>query len=95
MLVGCSGEVIMEGSITPDECHNTDAGAGTRVDNRYLVQVVLGRHPCRVLFDPGATISVMGLKVAEGFKERLKDANSTLEVATSQISLILTKEPAH
>ena len=56
-----------------------DSGvAGMRVDNRYYLTVMLGRQEYKALFDSGATLSLVGPRVTEVLKDRLKEYDSVI-----------------
>ena len=60
--------------------------AGMRVDNRYYLSVVLGGREYKALFDPGATLSLAGPRVAELDKDRLKEYNSVTRSVNGKVT---------
>ena len=57
-----------------------------RVDNRYNLSVVLGGREYKALFDPGATLSLAGPRVAELTKDRLKEYNSVIRSVNGKVT---------
>ena len=60
-----------------------------RVDNRYYLSVVLGRREYKALFDPGATLSLVGQRVAELDKDRLKEYNSVIRSVNGKVTPVI------
>ena len=63
--------------------------AGMRVDNRYYLSVVLGGREYKALFDPGASLSLAGPRVAELDKDRLKEYNSVIRSVNGTVTPVI------
>ena len=63
--------------------------AGMRVDNRYYLTVVLGGQENKGLFDPGATLSLAGLRGTEVFKDRLKEYDLVIRSINGKVTPVL------
>lgn len=63
--------------------------AGLCGDNRNFLTLTLGGEEYKTLLDPGATLSLIGPRVVEKFKDKLKKNNSFIKTATGKISKTL------
>ena len=60
-----------------------------RVDNRYYLSVMLGGREYKALFDPGATLSLAGPRVAELDKDRLKEYSSVIRSVNGKVTPVI------
>ena len=71
-----------------EQMDNSDI-AGMRVDNCYYLSIVLGGREFKVLFDPGATLSLAEPRVAELDKDRLKEYNSVIRSVNGKVTPVI------
>lgn len=50
-------------------------------ENRFFLKVFIADRPYLALFDPGATISAVGPRLANEFRDRLEAVDSTISSA--------------
>lgn len=59
--------------------------AAASMEDRNFIVIYLGDQKYGAPFVPGATISVAGSKIAQGFKDRIKPIESRIGGATGQV----------
>ena len=62
-------------------------------DNRNFIRIIVGGRQCRVLVDPGGTLSLVGPEVAHQFKDRMRETSTRVRTATGNVTRALGNLP--
>lgn len=59
------------------------------MENRNFLRVQLGGYSYQALLDPGATLSLVGPKIADKFRDRIEPVNLSIKSVTGGITQVI------